>query len=37
MLLRKKEEIEDWLNEYKIKNYKLIENEEYGYIVNIND
>ena len=37
MLLKKKEEIENWLNQYNIKNYKLIEDQEYGYIVNVND
>ena len=37
MLLRKKEEIEAWLNQYYIKNYKLIEDKNYGYIVNVND
>ena len=37
MLLRKKEEIEAWLNEYYIENYELIEDEKYGYIVNVND
>ena len=36
MLLRKKEEIETWLNKYLIKNYELISNEEYGYIVDVN-
>ena len=36
MLLRKKEEIEAWLNQYQIKNYELIEDQEYGYIVNVN-
>ena len=37
MLLRKKEEIEAWLNKYQIKNYKLIEDQKYGYIVDVND
>ena len=37
MLLIKKEEIEAWLNQYQIKNYELIPNEEYGYVVNVND
>ena len=36
MLLRKKEEIEAWLNQYKITNYELIEDKEYGYVVNVN-
>ena len=36
MLLRKKEEIEDWLKKHFIKNYELIEDHEYGYTVNIN-
>lgn len=36
MLLRKKEEIETWLNQYHIKNYELIEDEEYDYVVNVN-
>ena len=36
MLLRKKEDIEDWLNEYKIVKYNLIPNREYGYVVNVN-
>ena len=35
MLLRKKEEVEAWLNQYLIKNYELIPNEKYGYIVNV--
>ena len=34
MLLRNK--IEDWLNKYDITNYELIEDEEYGYIINVN-
>ena len=37
MLLRKKEEIEAWLNKYDIKYYTLINSEEYGYIVNVNE
>ena len=37
MLLRKKEEIEAWLNKYKIENYELIEDQEYGYMVNVNN
>ena len=36
MLLRKKEEIESWLNKYNIKDYKLIEDEKYSYVVNVN-
>ena len=36
MLLREKKEIEDWLNKYEIKYYKLIEDKDYGYIVNVN-
>ena len=36
MLLRKKEQIETWLNKYNIHNYELIENAEYGYVVNVN-
>ena len=36
MLLRKKEEIEAWLNQFQIKNYELIKDDEYGYIVNVN-
>ena len=37
MLLRKKEEIEKWLNQCEIKNYELIEDNKYGYVVNVND
>ena len=37
MLLREKKEIKNWLNQYGIENYKLIENEEYGYVVNCFD
>ena len=37
MLLRKKEEIEAWLNQYNVKNYELIEDDTYGYVVNVND
>ena len=36
MLLKEKKEIEAWLNEYRIINYKLVPNEEYGYVVNVN-
>ena len=35
MLLKEKKEIEAWLNQYKIKKYELIEDEKYGYIVNV--
>ena len=37
MLLKEKKEIEAWLNQHKIVNYTLIENKEYGYVVNVND
>ena len=37
MLLKTKIEIENWLNKYNIKNYSLIEDNKYGYIVNVND
>lgn len=37
MLLKKKIEIEAWLNKYQIENYELIENKIYGYIVNVNN
>ena len=36
MLLRKKEEIEAWLNKYDIQNYEFIRNEIYGYVINVN-
>ena len=36
MLLKKKQNIEAWLSKYKINNYELIEDEHYGYVVNIN-
>ena len=36
MLLRKKAEIETWLNQYGIKNYELIEDNEYGFVINVN-
>ena len=36
MLLRKKEDIEAWLNEYHVQNYELIEDKKYGYVVNVN-
>ena len=34
MLLKDKKEIEAWLKQYSIKNYELIEDDEYGYVVN---
>ena len=37
MLLKNKIEIEKWLNKYKIKNYELIPDEKYGYVVNVNE
>ena len=37
MLLRKKQEIENWLNQYHIRNYELIQNAKYGYVVNVNN
>ena len=37
MLLKKKEEIEAWLNLYKINDYELIEDKKCGYIVNVNE
>ena len=37
MLLKEKKEIEDWLKKYDIKFYELIENKEYGYVVNVNN
>ena len=36
MLLKNKLKIEKWLNKYKIKNYELIEDKEYGYTVSVN-
>ena len=36
MLLKEKYKIEAWLKQYKITNYKLIPNETYGYVVNVN-
>lgn len=33
--LKTKEEITDWLDKYEIKNYTLLENPEYGYVVNV--
>ena len=35
MLLRKKEEIEAWLEKYEIQDYQLIKDEKYGYVVNV--
>ena len=35
MLLRNKKEIEEWLNKYHIKNYELIADDKYGYVVNV--
>lgn len=32
---KNKEEIEGWLNKYYIKNYTLIPNEKYGYVVDV--
>ena len=37
MLLIKKEQIELWLNQYDIDNYELVEDQEYGYVVNVNN
>lgn len=36
MLLKTKIEIENWLNKYEIENYELIEDKDYGYVVNVN-
>ena len=36
MLLKSKVKIENWLNKYNIKNYELVEDDEYGYVVNVN-
>ena len=36
-LYKTKEAIENWLNYYKINNYKLIENIEYGYVVDVKE
>ena len=35
-MLKDKKQIEDWLNKYHIKKYELIPDNEYGYIVNVN-
>ena len=35
MLLRKREEIDAQLNKFEIKDYELIENQKYGYVVDI--
>ena len=37
MLLRKKEDIKNWLDSNNVENYEIIEDEEYGYVVNVND
>ena len=37
MLLRKKKEIEDWLNKYNIIDYELIEDKKYGYVVDVDN
>ena len=37
MLLRKKDQLDNRLNTYQIKNYKLISDEQYCYIVNVNN
>lgn len=34
-LLREKNDIVNWLEQYKITNYHLMRNKEYGYIVNV--
>lgn len=34
-LLKEKQDIKEWLREYKIKNYELIENDKYGYVVDV--
>ena len=36
MLLKEKEEIKAWLNQYQIINYEIIKDEDYGYVVNVN-
>jgi hypothetical protein len=35
-LFREKNEIENWLKQYNIVNFNLIEDIEYGYVVNVN-
>ena len=35
MLLKDKIKIARWLNKYHVKNYELIEDKEYGYVVNV--
>ena len=37
MLLKTKIEIKKWLNHYGVKSYELIEDEEYGYVVNVDN
>ena len=37
MLLKEKEKIEEWLNTYEVENYVLIEDQKYGYVVNVYD
>lgn len=34
-LLREKQEIMDWLDKHNVKRYKLIEDNKYGYVVNV--
>ena len=36
MLLKEKQEIEDWLDKYNIFDYELIPDDKYGYVVNVN-
>ena len=36
MLLKKRNEIEEWLDSYNIRNYELIKSSKYGYVVNVN-
>ena len=36
MLLKTKKQIIEWLENYGVKNYKLISDEKYGYLVNVN-
>ena len=36
MLLKNKLEIEEWLNKNHVHSYELIEDDEYGYVVNVN-
>ena len=37
MLLKTKIEIKKWLNHYGVKSYELIDDEEYGYVVNVDN